>query len=185
MALTEENKSVGKTQEISIQQLNLSYDKAQDRLLFRIGLNDETEIALWLTYRLTRQLWAQLNQETHLPEAKSFTQEVVVEAVAQFQQEVKAAEVLKKMDFATDYKPREKLRTDGQLLAISFKLTEDAKQLEVTCLEDVVVNFNLTPELILAICSMLQLATKEANWEVTTAVRAIMLDESSLSKVLH
>ncbi|MCH9799385.1 MAG: hypothetical protein K0U18_01235 [Betaproteobacteria bacterium] len=183
--MTEEDTSLEKTQEIGIQQLNLSYDKLQDRLLFRVGLSDESEIALWLTYRFSRQLWAELNQEAHLPEAKSFASDEIVDAVSQFQQEVEATEALKKMDFATDYQPREKLRTDGQLLAVSFTLSEDAKHLEVTCLEEIAVNFNLTPELILAICSMLQLAAKEANWEMTTAVPAIMMDESSVSKVLH
>ncbi len=183
--MTEEDVSVEKTEEIGIQQLNLSYDKLQDRLLFRVGLSDDTEIALWLTYRFSRELWAELNQEAHLPEAKSFTHDEIKDAVSQFQQEVEATEALKKMDFATEYQPREKQRTDGHLLAISLRLSEDAKLLEVTCLEDIAVNFNLTPELILAICSMLQLAAKEANWEMTTAVPAIKMDESSVSKVLH
>lgn len=183
--MAEEDASVEKAQELGIQQLNFSYDQWQDRLLFRVGLSDETEIALWFTYRFARKLWAALNQEAHLPEAKSFVNAEVTNAVLQFKQELQATEALKKMDFATEYTPRESLRKEGNLLAVSFTLSDDAKQLEVTCLEDIAVNFNLTPELILAICSMLQLAAKEAAWEITGAVPAMVMDESSMSKVLH
>jgi hypothetical protein len=183
--LTEENASVENVQEIGIQQLNLSYDKLQDRLLFRVGLTDDTEIALWMTYRFSRQLWAELNQEAHLPESKSFANGEVADAVSQFQQEAEATEAVQKLDFATEYKPRGSMRTEGELLAVSFALLDDAKHLEVTCLEQVAVNFNLTPELVLAICKMLQLATKEAGWEMTAAIPAIRMDAASVSKVLH
>lgn len=183
--MVEDDASVEKVQEVGIQQLNFSYDKRQDRVLFRVGLTDETEIALWFTYRFSRKLWAALNQEAHLPEPKSFANAGVTHAISQFKQELEATEALKKMDFATEYTPREVSRTAGNLLAVSFTLSDDAKQLEVTCLEDIAVNFNLTPELILAICSMLQMAAKEAAWQITSAVPAMIIDEASMSKVLH
>jgi hypothetical protein len=172
-------------QEIGIQQLHVSYDKVQDRLLFRVGLSDETEIALWFTYRFSKKLWTALNSEAHLPESKSFANEQAITAISQFQQEVEAMEALKKLDFATEYQPREAMRSEQELLAVSFTLSEDAKHLEMTCLEEVAVNINLTPELILAICNMLQLATKEAGWEIAGAIPAIVIDASSASKVLH
>jgi hypothetical protein len=56
--LTEEKKPAEKTPEAGIQQLNLSYDKVQDRLLFRVGMSDNTELALWLTYRFSRSAFA-------------------------------------------------------------------------------------------------------------------------------
>lgn len=183
--MTEENTSLEKRQEIGIQQLNVSYDKVQDRLLFRVGLTDDTEIALWFTCRFSKALWSALNGEAHLPEAKPFASEEAVEAISQFQQELEVMEALKKLDFATEYKPREAMRREHELLAVSFILSDDVKQLEVTCLEDVVVNVNLTPELILAICNMLQLAAREAGWEMVTATPATVMNLSSTSKVLH
>jgi predicted ATPase len=130
-------------------------------------------------------LWTALNGEAHLPVAESFESEEVSEAVEQFQQEIEATEALEKMDFATEYQPREALRNDGVMLAVGFKLTEDAKHLDVDCLEGMTVNINLTPELILAICNMLQLAAKEAGWALKAVIPAIVMDESSVSKVLH
>ena len=183
--MTEENKPSEKTPEAGIQQLNLSYDKVQDRLLFRVGLSDDTEVALWFTYRFSREIWLALNGEAHLPVAESFDNNEVSEAVEQFQQEIEAAEALEKMDFATEYQPREAIRNDGVMLAVSFKFSEDAKHLDVECLEGVAVNINLTPELILAICNMLQLAAKEAGWELKAVIPAIVMDESTVSKVLH
>lgn len=183
--MTEENEAVEKTPEAGIQQLNLSYDKVQDRLLFRVGLSDDTELALWLTYRFAREFWTALNGEAHLPEAQPFANKEASHDVEQFQLEVEATEALEEMDFATEYEPREALRNDSVLLATGFKLSDDAKRLDIHCLEELSVNINLTPELILAICNMLQLAAKEAGWELSVAIPAIVMDEFSTSKVLH
>jgi hypothetical protein len=183
--LTEENETVKRMPEIGIQQLNLGYDKEQDRLLFRVGLSDNTELALWFTYRFSRDLWVALNTEAHVPVAETFANEDVSNAVQQFQQEAKAIEALQKMDFATEYTPREALRSGGVLLALNFTLSDDAKHLNIACFEALAVNFNLTPDLVLAICNMLQLAAKEAGWELTTPVPAFVMDASSASKVLH
>lgn len=183
--MTEENKPVGRTPEVGIQQLNLSYDKVQDRLLFRVGLSDNTELALWFTYRFSRDLWVALNGEAHLPVSESFASEDVSDTVQQFQQEAKAMEALKNMDFATEYAPREALRPDGALLALDFTLSDDVKHLDITCFEALTVNMNLTPNLVLATCNLMQLAAKEAGWELTTTVPAFVMDESSVSKVLH
>ncbi len=183
--MSEENKSIEKTPEAGIQQLNLSYDKVQDRLLFRVGLSDDTELALWFTYSFSRELWAALNAEAHLPEAKRYTNEEVADDVEQFQQEMEASEALQQMDFETEYAPRENIRNDGVMLATSLTLSEDAKHLDITCLEGVVANINLTHELLLATCNMLQLASKEAGWELATATPSIMIEDTTVPTVLH
>jgi hypothetical protein len=190
--LTEENKPVEKKlteekKEASIQQLNLSYDKVQDRLLFRVGLSDNTELVLWFTYRFSRQLWAALNGEAHLPAAKPFaSKQLPAESITQFKQEAQATKALKKMDFATEYTPRKAIRNDKVMLATEMKLSEaGAKHLEITCQEGVVVNINLNQELVLALCNMLQLTTKEAEWDMDVpTVPAIKL-EGNETGVLH
>ncbi|MFW5432742.1 MAG: hypothetical protein ACKE5M_04440 [Methylophilaceae bacterium] len=183
--MTEENKALEKKSEAGIQQLNLSYDKVQDRLLFRVGLSDDTELALWFTYTFSRELWAALNAEAHLPEAKQFANIEVDDDVEQFQLEVEAAEALEDMDFETEYAPRQELRNEGVMLATDLTLSDDAKHLDITCLEGVVANIKLTPELLLATCNMLQLAAKEAGWELTTGTPSIMIEALEASKVLH
>lgn len=173
--------------EAAIQQLNLGYNREQDRLLFRVGLSDNTELMVWLTYRIAKQMWALLNGETHLPTANSIQIETPpAQAVQQFQQEVQAAETLQKMDFSTEYQPRKEVRNDGALLATSLQLTDDGvKHLDITCLEGLNVRMNLTPELILAICNMLQLSAKEASWDIGAPLSMPLLADAGEHKVLH
>jgi hypothetical protein len=184
--LTEPIKPVA-TPEAAIQQLNLSYNAEQDRLLFRVGLNDNSELMVWLTLRITKQLWALLNGETHLPTANSIQIETPpVQAVQQFQQEVEATQALNKMDFSTEYQPRKAVRNDGIMLATALQLADDGvKHLDITCLEGVNVRMNLTQELILAMCNMLQLSAKEAGWDIGAPISISLIAEVGDHKVLH
>jgi len=152
-----------------IQQLNLGYNVQQDRLLLRVGLSDDTELMLWITYRVARLMWQLLNGETHLPTADSIQPDVApASAVAQFKQEAQATESLSKMDFTTKYQPRKGIRNDGALLAIELKLSGDAvKHLDVVCLEGITVGVKLPPALILALCNMLQLSVRESGWNIS------------------
>ncbi|HEU4708141.1 MAG TPA: hypothetical protein VFS17_02420, partial [Methylophilaceae bacterium] len=53
--------------DVNIQQLNLSYDKLEDRLLLRMGLADNTEIAVWLTRKMVKLMWPMLQSSQHGP----------------------------------------------------------------------------------------------------------------------
>ena len=161
--------------EAAIQQINLGYNTEQDRLLLRVGLADNSELLVWLTNRITKQLWQLLNGEANLPTATSIQLDTAPEkAVAQFKQEILTAEALQKMDFVTEYQPRKAVVNKGAMLAIGLVLVahqEKIPALEIPCLEDVTVRMNLTQELILALCNMLQLSAKEAGWDLSAASR--------------
>ena len=191
--MTTEIEPIQHQQVAAIQQINLGYNAEQDRLLFRVGLNDNTELLVWLTSRITQLLWTLLTGEAHLPTANSIQADSPPEqAVAQFKQEMQAADALQKMDFKTEYQPRPEVRNDGAMLAINavlVRVDDKPPSLELPCLEGVSVRINLNPELTLAMCNMLQLATKEAGWAINTAVAtpaqspiAIQNDDK---KVLH
>ena len=162
------NKIIDQTKEAAIQQVNLGYNAEQDRLLFKIGLSDDTELLVWLTNRIAIMIWQLLNNETSLPSATSIDSNAAPQqAVAQFKQELQATQTLQKLDFKTEYQPRQVMRNEGALLATNAitVVTENKKiTLEMPCLEGVTVRINLNQELILAICNMLQLACKEAGW---------------------
>jgi hypothetical protein len=168
--LTEQAPAALNKPEAAIQQINLGYNAEQDRLLLRVGLADNSELLVWLTYRITKQLWQLLNGETHLPTATSIQAETPPQqAVEQFKQELQVAETLQKMDFATEYQPRKAVVNDGAMLAISLVLLsyeEKPPTLEIPCIEGITVRMNLTQELILALCNMLQLSAKEAAWDI-------------------
>ena len=181
--------------EAAIQQINLGYNAQQDRLLLRVGLSDNSELLVWLTYRITKQLWQLLNGETHLPTATSIQSETPPQqAVAQFKQEAQVVDTLQKLDFITEYKPRTDIVNDGAMLATSIVLiNHDNKptSLELPCLEGITVRMNLSQELILALCSMLQLSSKEAAWELGLACKlnaeipATAILATNAKKILH
>ena len=181
--------------EVTIQQLNLGYNIQQDCLLLRVGLSDDTELVLWITNRIARQMWQLLNGETYLPTASSIQADALpADAMEQFKQEAQAVENLKKMDFATKYQPRKEMLNDGALLAIQLKLSGDhIKHLDVVCLEGVTVGLNLPQPLILALCNMLQLSVRESGWNIGAKLMpqpAINIDEpvdgvTQKNKVLH
>jgi hypothetical protein len=179
--------------EAAIQQINLGYNAEQDRLLMRVGLADNSELLVWLTYSITRQLWQLLNGETHIPTATSIQVETPPQkAVEQFNQELQVAETLQKMDFATQYQPRKEVVNNSALLAISLILVRYEQKpttLEIPCIEGITVRMNLTQELILALCNMLQLSTKEAAWDICAPVEAQtqmqLAAETGEKKVLH
>ncbi len=181
--------------EAVIQQINLGYNVQQDRLLFRVGLSDDTELLLWITYRIARQLWQLLSGETHLPTADSIQSDLLAaKAVEQFKLEAQTAEALKKMDFATQYQPRKEIRNEGALLAVGLKLSgESIKHLDIACLEGVTVGINLPPALVLALCNMLQLSAKESGWQFGSKLptqplvnsEAAVLESNEKNKVVH
>jgi hypothetical protein len=181
--------------EASIQQFNLGYNAQQDRLLLRVGLSDDTELVLWITYRIAKQMWQLLNGETYLPTADSIQPDVLpADAVAQFKQEAQTTETLNKMDFATKYLPRKEMRNDGALLAVQLKLSGDmVKHLDIECAEGVTVGMNLPPALVLALCNMLQLSSRESGWNIGAKVmpqpslntEELTAENADKNKVLH
>ena len=191
--MTSKTKLINHQQVAAIQQINLGYNAEQDRLLFRVGLSDNTELLVWLTSRITQLLWSLLTGEVHLPTADFIQAEMPLQqSVEQFKLDMLAADVLKKMDFKTEYQPRPEVRNDGAMLALNAVLIHvENKQpsLELPCLEGVTVRINLNPDLTLAMCNMLQLATKEAGWVINASIAApvqspmaIQMDQK---KVLH
>ena len=191
--MTEQNQTSISKPDAVIQQINLSYNAEQDRLLLRVGLADNTELLVWLTYRITKSLWQLLNGETQLPTATSIQIETPPQqAVAQFKQEVEAVETLQKMDFATAYQPRKEVVHDAAMLAISVLLINIADKppaLEMPCLGGVNVRMNLTQELILALTNMLQLSAKEAAWNIgsrtKTDIQITLAPDTTVKNILH
>lgn len=195
--MTTDNLNVQSKAEAAIQQINLGYNTQQDRLLLRVGLSDNSELLVWLTQRITKQLWQMLNGQTHLPTATSIQAEAPPQqAVEQFKQEAQAVETLKNLDFTSEYQQRTEVVNNGAMLAISIVIIHFDNRppsLEMPCLEGVTVRMNLTQELILALCNMLQLSAKEALWSLgdvipqqkETQAATVIAAPADEKKILH
>ncbi|MDP8567325.1 hypothetical protein [Methylophilus aquaticus] len=186
----------------SIQQINLSYDTQQDRLMLRAGMSDGSEIQVWITYRITRQLFAVLNREANLPVApagaseSTYTQSAAPapgEATRQFAEEAVAMESLESLDFNTAYEERMPVVEQGPLLAVGSQfqaVNAQLRSMTLHCLNHMNVNINLTKELVLAIARMLLIAAKDAGWTLQSGgepgtVSAIVVQGTPEKQVLH
>jgi len=190
--LSVESKAPGQQTNIVIKQINLSYQQDQDRLLLRVGLDNDTELVLWLTYRVAKSIWALLNGGVTLAVQKSqHVTEVPEVAVAQFHEEVKVTDTLKKLDFSTEYQPPKEMLNKTVMLATKVSVPDNhkpPKALEISCLEGMTIRLNLNQEITLAICNMLQLTSKEADWDIggnSASNSTMMMTDSKTKQVLH
>jgi len=173
----------------AIQQLNLGYDAEQDRLLLKVGLSDDSEISAWLTRRVVKTLWALLQQAgiSTLAMTGNFTAPALAEA------EDPAKPPLSKNDTApvnyTDaYQARAVSRLAEPFLAKDCQLVmtpESPSSLEFKAKDGATIKIALSSELTQALGHMLQLATREAAWDINFATNRIMMAESSTRPVLH
>jgi hypothetical protein len=194
MADTSEN--ISRT-ELAIQQLNMGYNTEQDRLLLKVGLSDQTEIALWLTQRIARTIWQLLSKEAHLPSTNTAQAAKLApqQAVQTFKQEAQAVETLQKLDFETAYQPRKEVLQPGGILIKEVQLLTptatghaQVQLLEMQSVDGVQLHLNLNTETILAICNMLQLSAKEAAWTLSVTApepAAMTLLNTESKQVLH
>lgn len=170
--------------------------------MFRAGMSDGSEIQVWITYRIARQLFSVLNREASLPVAPAeadqhtYTQSAAPDpagATRQFAKEAAAIESLQSLDFETAYQERTPMVEQGPLLAVGSQfqsVNAELRQMTLHCLSQVNVNINLTKELVLAIARMLLIAAKDAGWTLhgggePGTVSAIVVQSTTEKQVLH
>lgn len=192
---------VGQTTEqpAVIEQLNLAFDIEQDRMLFKVGLSDNTELAIWMTRRIAKSIsaWLQgsqaavdasmqvlvMNAQGGLDEvgakiisASSITSEALMKTSTQ------------NLDFSAQYQPNRKSRLAEPMLAIACKvLTDNATQfvLEFSAKDGINAQIAFNAELKIAFGNMLQLASKEAVWDIGVQASHFVPPAVTSSQVLH
>lgn len=206
--------SVSGEQPAVIDQLNLGFDADQDRLLFRVGLSDNTELVLWLTRRVTKSIWTWIksSQEALLDEpvqvftmnAQGGLEEVAPKIIAALKttpQQFPSSSDIKEasegdaaktssaaMDFKTEYRANRTPRLPAPMLAISCRVvTDSATQFafEFLARNGQRANVALSLELKVAFTSMLEMACKEAVWDLGMHASHVVSPQASATQVLH
>lgn len=175
--------------DVSIQQLNLGYDGLEDRLLLRLGLTDNTEVAIWITRKMVKIMWSMLqsSQMASLLSPDAFAPEAqpILEEIARTVE----PGMPRKMDFSETYKPGRQPRTQQPILPSDCRLVSldqgKKHRIELEAKDAYTVRIALTPEISQALINMLQLATKEAVWDLPLSTGQIIMNESSSRPVLH
>ena len=183
-----------------IEQLNLAFDAEQDRLLFKVGLSDNTELAIWMTRRIAKSIsaWLQGSQA-----AVDATMQVVIMNAQGGLDKVDSAKLMsassitpealmktstQNLDFSTQYQANRTSRLAAPMLAIACKvLTDSATQfvLEFSAKDDMSAQIAFNAELKIAFGNMLQLASKEAAWDIGVQNSQFVAPPVSNSQVLH
>lgn len=184
---------------IGIEQINLSFHEAEDRLLLKMGLLDNTEIAVWLTRKVVKVAWKLLQSSAHMHAQKSTpaeTQQMTankVEALADFVRTAKPQHTLEQMDFNKAYEDNRVKLTEAPLLVIQAvfialeaePVANTTGHLELHCHNGQVIKIALNPEITHAMQSMMQLTTREAGWDLVLNVDAIGFNVEPTKAYLH
>jgi hypothetical protein len=182
-----------------IEQLNLAFDADQDRLLFKVGLSDNTELAIWITRRIAKSIsaWLQgtqaavdLPMQVVVMNAQGGLEEVspkIMSASA-----MSPAAILQSaaptLDFSTQYQANRTSRLQAPMLATACKVLSDNTTqfvLEFTAKEGINAQVSFNAELKIAFGNMLQLATKEAAWDIGVQNSHFVTPQMSSNQVLH
>jgi hypothetical protein len=190
-------------QQQSIQQINLSYDQQQDRLLMKAAVSQAQEIRVWLTYRVVRQMFKVLNREAHLPVSALALGDASPlpaaqspsEATRQFEQEADAVGQLENLDFSTAYQQRPSVVSEQELIVVDTRfvsINDQLNHMQLVCANGMNVNMSLNHQLVLAISRMLMVASQDAGWALPAhkerepeAVSSIVMQVPKEKQVLH
>lgn len=182
-----------------IEQLNLAFDIEQDRMLFKVGLSDNTELAIWMTRRIAKSIsaWLQGSQaavdasmQVLVMNAQGGLDEVgaKIMSVSSITPEALMKTSTQNLDFSAQYQPNRKSRLAEPMLAIACKvLTDNATQfvLEFSAKDGINAQIAFNAELKSAFGNMLQLASKEAVWDIGVQASHFVPPAVTSSQVLH
>lgn len=176
---------VGEIKNVAIQQLNISYSAQEDRLLLKVGLSNNTELDIWLTRRIAKVLWKLLDQSHEVPKvAASKSSAAAQEMLETFSAQTAA----KNHDYSAPFQAREVINQSTLFLAhqcVLHQSPEKPTSLELICTNGQSAQIVLNKELSMALVNMLQMVTKEANWDVGFGEAAASIGIVKSSTVLH
>lgn len=200
----------------AIDQLNLSFNQQEDRLLLKVGMADQSEITLWITRRVCKEMWHLLQSSheqmlqkqqlkpvspklaskqtmttlddvlaTPLPAPKLAARPAQKVSHTSGQAQQASAEA---MDFSQTY-----LANRKPLSAVPFLVSECMVEEKATAKTSLafktpageVITMGLTLELVVALTNMMQLATKEANWDLLMLQSHATRHLTPTSEVIH
>jgi len=182
--------------ESAIEQINLGFNDQEDRLLLKLGLADKTEIAVWITRRICKLMWSLLQSSNNslLPTVTPLAMPTMavsankVQAIENFAREVAEQQSLENMDFKSVYVADRQTRTEEPMLAVQCMIVSIENQqphLELQCKNGQSVKMALSNELVHAVTNMMQLATREAGWDLLMTANDTQISIISAQQVFH
>ena len=176
---------VNEIKNAAIAQINMSYSAPEDRVAFRIGMTNQTELIVWITRRISKVIWQLL---TDTPMATDVMAEADTPEAEQLKQIFAAETAAQKLDFTGKYEPRTIVNENQLFLANDCNMSKSENgvdSLHLNCTNGQTLNLALNQELRFALINMLQLVTKEAAWDFSFSAQASLLTNVTGSKAVH
>lgn len=157
-----------------IQQIQLRFEPQEDRLLLRLGTNDQNEYRFWLTRRYVRLLWPVLLQLlAKTAGAAAVSDEAARRAVLSFRHE----EAVHQSDFDTPFEERSRNMPLGEVPALlsRVQLKSEPNGTAVLALhpqEGQGVDISMTESLLHGFCKLLADAVTKAEWGIDCRITA-------------
>lgn len=182
-----------------IEQINIAYDADQDRLLLKVGLSDNTELSIWLTRRIVKSIWTWLygSQSKAEPALQVFMMNAQggLDAVPPKLMTMKeisvdslAESATASLEFKTPYQAQRVPIINEALLAVACEIVEDSATqfvLDLSARDQKRARVAFSLELKMAFFNMLQLAIKEAGWDIHLQGRHILHADATSQHVFH
>ncbi|MDI6796184.1 MAG: hypothetical protein QMD09_04530 [Desulfatibacillaceae bacterium] len=155
----------------SLQQMNVSFDPTEDRLLWRLTSQTEQglcEFRLWMTRRMVRLLWGGLDQLlSQDPEKILRVEPAARQAVRQFEEQA----ALEQADFKTPFRAQDAALPLGEtpLLVSQIKLNHAADGNKIMALHDKNnqgITLTLSPTMVHSLRKLLVESAQKAQWDL-------------------
>jgi len=157
---------------MQIHQIQMAYDKAQDRLLMRLSTTDKAEFRFWLTRRYVKRLWAVLLKMIERdPSAAQYLDQDLRRAMVEFQHEnmVRGGNFSKQFEEGAGTMPL----GDAPVLLARITGKQNADSTQVLCMHpeqgrgiDLAVN----AQLLHMISKLVTDAVAQSDWDISLAI---------------
>lgn len=156
-----------------IQQIQLRFNAEEDRLLLRLGTDDNCEYRFWLTRRYVRLLWPVLRQllGSAAAAASAAADEAATQAVVSFRHE----QAVQEADFATPFQESGHHLPIGEapMLLCHLQLksgTDGAAILALYPQQGQGVEIAMSEPLLHGFCRLLADAVATADWDIDCSI---------------
>jgi hypothetical protein len=170
---------------MKIHQIQMAFDKVQDRVLMRLSTTDKAEFRFWLTRHYVKRLWEVLLKMIERdPSTAAYKDESVRRAMIEFQHEniVRGGEFSKKFEEGSGSMPL----GDAPLLLSRIAGKQSVDGAQVLCMHpengqgiDLAVN----AQLLHMISKLISDAVVRSDWDLTFAIDPNMAVASSAQAV--
>lgn len=164
-----------------LKQINISYNKIQDRLLLQITNLEEEEIRLWLTYHFTSKILDAMN--TILSRSnQGKMDERTARQVLQADKALASEQSATRTTFKSSASNLPLGKTGGLIVSVNIKPSGNNFDIQFGIEDGQSVSINLPRELMLSVVDSIEKKAAEAEWVFKDSLVPIASEQLSMAR---